>query len=210
LSNAIQNFKRQNYIKCEAAVLLNHLLERKAKDTGWIVNWKVDSANNSLTSLFWILPDQQNLHLRYQDSYLVGQALINDKTVESYEWVLQTLITNTKAVPLTIITNNDLAVNAAIASILPDTNHIYCIYYIGQNLIKNLKGKLGERYNEFSQEWYQMRNSLSYQQFNYLQDNLLTKFPDASSYLNRALFGEKEHWALCHTSKIFSAEMQST
>ncbi|CAG8845657.1 24603_t:CDS:2, partial [Gigaspora margarita] len=92
---------------------------------------------------------------------------MNDKTVESYEWVLQTLITNTKAVSLMIITDNDLAVNAAIASILSDTNHIYCIYHIGQNLIKNLKGKLGEH-------------------------NLLTKFSDASSYLNCALFGEKE------------------
>ncbi|CAG8735994.1 20025_t:CDS:2 [Gigaspora margarita] len=57
LSNAIQNFKQQNYIECKAAVLLNHLLEQKAKDTRWIVNWKIDSANNSLTSLFWISSD---------------------------------------------------------------------------------------------------------------------------------------------------------
>ncbi|RIB01137.1 hypothetical protein C2G38_2231765 [Gigaspora rosea] len=50
----------------------------------------------------------------------------------------------------------------------------------------------------------------SYEWFNYLRDNLLTKFSNASSYLNHALFGKKECWALCHTSKIFTAEMQST
>ncbi|CAG8758604.1 44534_t:CDS:2, partial [Gigaspora margarita] len=33
LSNAIQTFKRQNYIENEAAVLLNYLLERKNEDT---------------------------------------------------------------------------------------------------------------------------------------------------------------------------------
>ncbi|CAG8680092.1 22038_t:CDS:2, partial [Gigaspora rosea] len=40
LSNAIQTFKRQNHVECEAAVLLNHLLERKAENARWIVNWK--------------------------------------------------------------------------------------------------------------------------------------------------------------------------
>ncbi|CAG8675885.1 19562_t:CDS:2, partial [Gigaspora margarita] len=35
------------------------------------------------------------------------------------------------------------------------------------------------------------------------------KTTDASSYLNHAIFGEKELWALCHTSKIFTAGMQS-
>ncbi|CAG8804980.1 11298_t:CDS:1, partial [Gigaspora rosea] len=35
------------------------------------------------------------------------------------------------------------------------------------------------------------------------------KFPNAAPYLNRALFNEKERWALCYTSKIFTAGMQS-
>ncbi|CAG8737114.1 4835_t:CDS:2, partial [Gigaspora rosea] len=48
ISNAIQTFKRQNHVECEAAVLLNYLLERKAEDTRWVVNWKVDPTNNSL------------------------------------------------------------------------------------------------------------------------------------------------------------------
>ncbi|CAG8782760.1 10978_t:CDS:2, partial [Gigaspora rosea] len=33
ISNAIQTFKRQNHVECEAAILLNYLLERKAEDT---------------------------------------------------------------------------------------------------------------------------------------------------------------------------------
>ncbi|CAG8833697.1 10036_t:CDS:2, partial [Gigaspora margarita] len=42
------------------------------------------------------------------------------------------------------------------------------------------------------------------------KDKLLLKFPDAAPYLNRALSNEKEKWALCYTSKIFTAGMQST
>ncbi|CAG8732258.1 25751_t:CDS:2, partial [Gigaspora margarita] len=120
-----------------AAILLNYLLERKSDDNRWVINWKVDPTTNSLNSLFWISPDQHDLYLCYWDviqhdntystnqfkmvlsffvivdnnnrSRLVGQALINDKTAESYEWVFKTLIMNTKAEPLTIITDKDLA-----------------------------------------------------------------------------------------------------
>ncbi|CAG8836371.1 35391_t:CDS:2, partial [Gigaspora margarita] len=36
------------------------------------------------------------------------------------------------------------------------------------------------------------------------------EFPDATSYLNCALFNEKECWAICYTSKVFNAKIQST
>ncbi|CAG8824480.1 21634_t:CDS:2, partial [Gigaspora margarita] len=94
-------------------------------------------------------------------SRLVGQALISNKIVESYEWVFQTLVMNTRAMLLMIITDNDLAVNAA-------------------NLIKNLKGKLREQYNEFSTYWYQMHNSLLYNQFDNLWNELLAKFSNTT------------------------------
>ncbi|RIB01589.1 hypothetical protein C2G38_2230365 [Gigaspora rosea] len=65
LSNVIQSFKQQNHVECKAATLLNDFLERKSKDNRWIINWKIDPANNSLTSLFWISPDQYDLYIRY-------------------------------------------------------------------------------------------------------------------------------------------------
>ncbi|CAG8625751.1 24141_t:CDS:2, partial [Gigaspora rosea] len=55
-----------------------------------------------------------------------------------------------------------------------------------------------------------MRYSISYQQFDSLKNKLLAKFSDSASYLNRALFNEKEYWAYCYVSKYFTAGMQST
>ncbi|CAG8733781.1 8518_t:CDS:2, partial [Gigaspora rosea] len=107
--------------------------------------------------------------------------------------VEQTFVTNTGTTLLTIITNNDLAINTAIANVLPNTYHVHYIFHIGQNLIKNLKDKFGERYNEFFQNWYQMYNALSYQQFDLLWNELLKKFSEAASYFDHVLFGEKKH-----------------
>ncbi|KAF0553537.1 protein far1-related sequence 11-like [Gigaspora margarita] len=73
-----------------------------------------------------------------------------------------------------------------------------------------MKGKMGEQYSDFSKKWYQMRNSSSHQQFYYLWNKLIVEFPDAVLYLNRALFNEKEHWAICYIFKVFNAGMQST
>ncbi|CAG8791143.1 25378_t:CDS:1, partial [Gigaspora margarita] len=39
-------------------------------------------------------------------------------------------------------------------------------------------------------------------------NKLIIEFPDTVSYLNHALFNEKEHWAICYTSKVFNARMQ--
>ncbi|RIB18192.1 hypothetical protein C2G38_2185277 [Gigaspora rosea] len=70
LSNAIQKVKREQQIDDEAATLINHLLEYKAEDTRWIINWRVDLTNNSLMSLFWITPDQYELYIQYSDVIL--------------------------------------------------------------------------------------------------------------------------------------------
>ena len=82
-------------------------------------------------------------------SRLVGQMLMSDETLESFEWVFSSLIKGTNTFLSVIITDNDLVIDTAIANLMPDTYHIHCIYHIGQNLLKNLKSKLGSEYNDF-------------------------------------------------------------
>ncbi|CAG8725454.1 17072_t:CDS:2, partial [Gigaspora rosea] len=87
-------------------------VKRSSEYDNSVVNWKVNPANNSLISLFWISPDQHDLYVRYQDviqhnntystnqfkmslgffvivdnnnqSRLVEQVLINDETAEVF------------------------------------------------------------------------------------------------------------------------------
>ncbi|CAG8847688.1 7195_t:CDS:1, partial [Gigaspora margarita] len=51
-----------------------------------------------------------------------------------------------------------------------------------------------------------MRNSLLYNRFDDLWNKLLAKFPDAALYLNRVLYSEKQHWALCYIFRVFTTE----
>ena len=38
--------------------IINHLLQLKNQDSGWIVNTRMDPYDNRLTGLFWISPIQ--------------------------------------------------------------------------------------------------------------------------------------------------------
>ncbi|CAG8464699.1 2157_t:CDS:2 [Gigaspora rosea] len=87
-------------------------------------------------------------------------------------------------------------------------------FFLLQDLLnaiqKNLKSKLGSEYNKFSREWYQMRNTLSRSNFDFLWNSLLNKYPSSVTYLNRVLESQKQQWALCYISRIFIAGMHST
>ncbi|CAG8641596.1 15259_t:CDS:2, partial [Dentiscutata erythropus] len=194
------NLTEQN-VNCKTATLINYLIEHKSKDIRWTINWYVDPATNSLVSLFWMMPEQYELYLQY-----IEQMLMNNETLESFEWVFDSLIKGTNIFLSVIITDNDLA----ITNIMSDTYHIHCIYHIGQNLLKNLKSKLGSEYNDFIKAWYKMRNTISQTEFDYLWDSLLEQYPASASYLNRSLGSQKHRWALSYIPHIFTGEIQST
>jgi hypothetical protein len=112
LANAIQKYKIKTDVTHDASHLLRTLIEYKANDPGWFVEFQLDE-NNRLTRLFWMSPTQITLWLEYHDvilndntaktnryqmplslflaidnntrSRLVAQALMSDETTESYK-----------------------------------------------------------------------------------------------------------------------------
>jgi hypothetical protein len=114
---------------------------------------------NRPLSIF-VTPDN-NLKTR-----IVAQAIVDDETQFSYEWVFQCVKEATGISPRVFVTDSDPAVSSAVATLFPDTFHMHCIWHIGQNLPKQLKGKLGSNFDNFMKDFYMTRNSLTEKQFN--------------------------------------------
>ena len=110
-------------------------------------------------SLF-VTPDN-NLKTR-----IVAQAIVDDETQLSYEWVFQCIKEATGVMPKVFVTDSDPAVNAAVLVQFPNAFHIHYIWHISQNLPKQLKGKLGFSFDDFMKDFYKARNSLREEQFN--------------------------------------------
>ena len=74
----------------------------------------------------------------YCQSILFGCALLQDET-ETFMWLFETwLQAMWGKEPLSIITNQDLAMGAAIAKVFPRTRHHLCLWHIKKKLPKKL------------------------------------------------------------------------
>ena len=166
LANAIQKFKAKSDVEDDASCLLKILIQHKSNDPGWFVEFQLDQ-DNRLTRLFWMSPAQIALWLEYHDvilndntaktnryrmplslflvvdnntrSRLAAQALVSDKTTDSYKWIFECTKNATKTEPNVFVTDADPAADAAIVQTYENTYPIHCIYHISENLPKNTK-----------------------------------------------------------------------
>ncbi|RGB23602.1 kinase-like domain-containing protein [Rhizophagus diaphanus] len=76
------------------------------------------------------------------------------------------IATATSLSPKVLVKGVDPAVNGAVAVQFPNTFHMHCIWHVNQNLLKQLKGKLGSDFDNFIKDIYTTRNSLTKELFN--------------------------------------------
>ncbi len=74
--------------------------------------------------LIFVVPDN-NLKTR-----IMAQAVVNNKTQFSYEWVFKCIKKATSMLPRVFITDGDLAVNSAVMIQFSNSFHIHCIWHI--------------------------------------------------------------------------------
>ncbi|CAG8555066.1 2055_t:CDS:2 [Dentiscutata erythropus] len=100
--------------------------------------------------------------------------------------------------------------DAAIDTIYSDSYPLHCIYHISQNLIRNLKAPLDNKYNNFAKDFFLCRNDLSPAGFEKQWCKLIAIYSNAAKYLNSELYPSKERWAKAYTTKFFTAGISST
>ena len=214
LANVIHKYKKVDKINNNASTLLTKLMQKKAEDVRWVVDFELDE-DNRLTRLLWMTPDQVNLWLKYYDvvvndntfrtnqyqmplgvfividnkckTRLVCQVLVSDESLDTHIWILNCIKRATNQAPIMMFTDADPALDAAIPVVFPETYPAHCIFHITQNLPKNLKAKLGEKWDNFIEQFYQCRNSLCEPLFKQRWNQLLNDYPMAKDYLLRSL-----------------------
>lgn len=76
---------------------------------------------------------------RNMQNIIFAQGLIVDKSKQSHSWLFRQIIKATGIHPTVIITDTDLAVDAAVKEVFTNTYPVHCAFYIIQNLHKNLR-----------------------------------------------------------------------
>ena len=238
--NAICRFRNgRKKSKTDAAETFERLMKLQREEHGWFVKARLEGEDNHLTGLFWMRPSQIELWQRFHNvainnntsqinkycmylsltiivdnharSRMVATAVVSDETKETYQWILECLLSATdNLAPNVLFTDADPAMVSAIHEMLPSTKHNYCIWHLRKNLDKNLRGRLRKNYNNFVKAWNKCRNSFTESEFQKRWHELLAGYPAARKYLKRALGQVVTSWALCHTNRSFNAGIQST
>lgn len=96
----------------------------------------------------------------YRTRIIVACAIIEDETLDTYQWILDSILTETGVSPRVVFSDSDPSLIRSIKDIFPNAHHLICIFHIDLNLQKKLKGKLGSQFEEFHHKFYVCRNSL--------------------------------------------------
>ncbi|RHZ84102.1 hypothetical protein Glove_85g101 [Diversispora epigaea] len=129
LANAIQKYKNVKKINNDASILLTSLMQKKK----WLTCGLNTNQYQMPLGIFIIIDNKYKTRL-------VCQALVSDETLDTYIWILEYIRKATEQAPIVIFTDADLALDAAIPIVFPETHPAHCIFHIAQNLPKNLKG----------------------------------------------------------------------
>lgn len=126
---------------------------------------------------------------------LLGCALIADETVYTFLWLIQTwLIAMGGRPPGIVLTDGNSALKAAIAELLPDTRHCFCLWHVLDKIPKRL---------EYSSVWLDsfmekfnkcIYRSWTEEQFEKRWWKLLEKFKLLEDEWMRSLYEDRVHW----------------
>ncbi|CAB5184916.1 unnamed protein product [Rhizophagus irregularis] len=178
--NAIYKLRQSNRDeKLDSVLFLNVLLEKMIQDPRLKIYIRHSGNECRLSGIFWMSPSQQELYQRFSDVVLndntcktnkynmylsvlivkdnyerfrnIANALVEDEMAFTYTWILQCLMKATDNIaPKAFWTDSEPGLINAASQIFPTTPHFYCLFHIWQNIIKNLKSKLGLRFHAFN------------------------------------------------------------
>ena len=141
----------------------------------------------------------------------MANALVEDELASTYIWILQCLMKTTgNVMPKCFWTDSEPGLINIASQVIPTTPHFYCLFHIWQNIIKNLKSKLGSRFHAFSKAFYLCRNVLSTELFEQRWAHMINEFPECERYMTRVLYSNRISWAKAYMPFQFNGGIQST
>lgn len=198
--------------------------------------------HNRLKTLFWMSAEQRVLYNRYRDivihdttastnrfhmslhcfvvvdsefkTRIVACALTAGETTRDYEWVLgRLLLASGNIAPEAIMIDKDPAMDAACASIIPQTRVMNCVWHASKNRYLRLHSPLRDTWRSFEGIFIETCRSLTPPEFDSRWSALCERFGDDGGAIDRylqRLYDDRHQWGWPWVRTQFTAGIQST
>lgn len=210
-------------------VLFEYFQARQAEDTGFFHS--VEVVDGRCMSVFWAdgrsryscsqFGDAVNLDTSYRKSnYLVpfatfvgvnhhkqpvllGCALIANESKESFSWLFQTwLQAMSGCCPKSIIADQDMAIQQAIAQVFPRTRHRFSMWQIRSKEREFFRSMPSEFMNEYEKCIYQSQTNI---EFNSMWTELVNKYGLKENLWLKQMYEKRESWVPLYLHGTFFA-----
>ncbi|XP_047961915.1 protein FAR1-RELATED SEQUENCE 5-like [Salvia hispanica] len=148
----------------------------------------------------------------HKQTTVFGAALLYDETIETFEWLFDAFEDAMMGKrPKTILTDQDQAMSAALASKWPSTYHRLCVWHIFQNAAIHLSNVFASFKNTFAADFSRCVYDFEEEsEFIDAWNGMLEKYNLQDNQWLKRMFSLREKWALVYGRNTFCADMVST
>lgn len=144
-------------------------------------------------------------------SIVLGGVLMRNETIKSFKWIFSEFVRLMGGKhPVTILTDQSKAMEAAIKEVFPDTTHRWCRWHI----LRKAKEHLGELYTRrsgFKEEFHKIINSmLTIEEFEFAWQYMLDKYNVRNNSFLAQIYENRYKWAKPYFKGKFCAGQTST
>lgn len=140
------------------------------------------------------------------NAIFLGCVLLQDETSQSFSWALQSFVRFMRGRhPQTIVTDIDSGLRDAIASEMPNTKHVICIWQVLSKLSSWFSLPLGLQYPDFKSEFDMLCRLENVEDFEHQWNELVARFGLGSDKHITLLLSYRASWPISYLRNFFLA-----
>jgi zinc finger SWIM domain-containing protein 3 len=147
----------------------------------------------------------------HRETVIFGATLLYDETIESFVWLFETFLEAMSGnKPITIFTDQDATMSAALQIVMPETYHALCSWHMWQNANRHL-GYLLKGGSQFNKDFLACAYEYNDEDdFLSAWNIMLEKYDAHENKWLIDIFKLKEKWAQAYVKRTFTAGIKST
>ncbi|KAH6777472.1 hypothetical protein C2S51_008784 [Perilla frutescens var. frutescens] len=146
----------------------------------------------------------------HKKNVMFGCAFISDEKTETFMWLFEVFKKSMKMkCPVTIFTDQDLAITSALSKVFPDVRHRLCIWHLYQNAISRFGNLKGNRsFNDAFQRC--LSRCVNVEEFEGCWTSMINEYGLKDNSWFSHLYELREKWCTAYNKSYFSAGILSS
>lgn len=221
----------------DAQALIDALTQRGVEDKDFFFRVKLDG-DGRLSNVFWRDSMMKEDYMMYGDvvvfdttyrtnkynlicgpfvglnnhkkNIMFACAFLSDETIESFEWLFTIFKKSMEGkCPVSMFTDQDLAISNAIERVFPYTRHRLCLWHLHENAVKRFGKLKGDR--NFTDLFEKCLSGCSNEvEFDNCWSSMMSTYNLQDHSWFKRLYMLKDKWSTSFNKKYFSAGIKSS